>query len=95
MLSTPARAILFLTRKKTGIMTELKELVDIITRNKVKSIEIIGNPSDKGTKMMQFYDLIAKGQVQSDEEAFRLLYKKGEDKNAYYKLKHLLRDRLV
>lgn len=75
-------------------MIELKELVDIVTRNKVKSIEIIGNPSDKGTKLMQFYDLIAEGKVDSDEEAFQQLYDCVGDKNAYYKLKHSLRERL-
>jgi hypothetical protein len=76
-------------------MIELKELVDIVTRNKVKSIEIIGDNSDKKSKLTQFYDLVAEGAVDSDEEAFYLLYQNPEDKNAYYKLKHSLRERLL
>ena len=75
-------------------MIELKELVDIVTRNKVKSIEIIGNPSDKESKLMQYYDLIVENQVNSDEEAFEKLYGNSSPKNAFYKLKHQLRDRL-
>lgn len=75
-------------------MIELKELVDIVTRNKVKSIEIIGNSNDSDSKLMRLYDLIANEAVKTDDEAFDLLYENIRDKNAYYKLKHLLRERL-
>ena len=75
-------------------MKELKELVTTITRNKTKSISIIGNGAHDNSKLHQFYDLIANGEVDSDDDAFRLLYPGSENKNSFYKLKHQLKDRL-
>lgn len=43
---------------------------------------------------MQLYDLIAEGKVDTDEKACEFLYDCPKDKNAYYKLKHLLKERL-
>lgn len=75
-------------------MIELKELIDIITRSRMKSIEVIGNTCDKSSKLVQFYELLAQDKVQTDEEAFEALYTAKGDKNAYYQLKHSLRRRL-
>ncbi len=76
-------------------MENLKEIVEIVTANKVKKIEVIGNPGDKGTKLQKLYDAIREGKVNTDEEAFALLYNDKGDKNAYHKLKHVLRERLM
>ncbi|MEZ5042056.1 MAG: hypothetical protein R2828_19320 [Saprospiraceae bacterium] len=76
-------------------MEKLKELVNLINKGKLQPIEIIGNPSERNTKLIQFFDGLQDGTIRSDEEAFKLLY--GGDpknKNAYYKLKHTLRERL-
>lgn len=75
-------------------MKRLIELVDIVTRNKVKSIEIIGNDLDSDTKLMQFYQGIHSGKITCDQEAFEFLYPDMDNRNAYYKLKHVLNERL-
>ncbi|MCB0631534.1 MAG: hypothetical protein R2824_11020 [Saprospiraceae bacterium] len=75
-------------------MKRLIELVDIVTRNKVKSIEIIGNDLDSETKLMQFYQGIYSGKLTNDQEAFEFLYPGMDSRNAYYKLKHVLNERL-
>lgn len=75
-------------------MKKLIELVDIVTKNKVKSIEIIGNGMDSDTKLMQFYQGIHSGKLKSDQEAFEFLYPDMDNRNAYYKLKHVLNERL-
>ncbi len=75
-------------------MKELKELVAVVTRNKTKAISIIGNGQNSTAKLQVFYDLIASGEVSSDEEAFQKLYPGKKSKNSFYKLKHKLKKRL-
>lgn len=75
-------------------LKRLIELVDIVTKNKVKSIEIIANDLDSNTKLMQFYRGIHSGKLKTDQEAFEFLYPEMESRNAYYKLKHVLNERL-
>ena len=75
-------------------MKKLIELVDIVTKNKVKSIEIIGNGGDSDSKLMQFYEGIYSGKLTNDHEAFEFLYPDMDNRNAYYKLKHVLAERL-
>lgn len=50
---------------------------------------------DSDTKLMQLYEAVRNGQVTTDEEAFRLLYPASDDRNAFYKLKHVLVERLL
>lgn len=76
-------------------MEYLKELAEIVTANKVKKIEVIGNPSDKGTKLQKLYDAIRQGDVNTDEEAFAMLYGEEGSRGAYHKLKHTLKERLI
>jgi tetratricopeptide (TPR) repeat protein len=76
-------------------MQNLKELVEVVTANKVKKIEVIGNPNDKGTKMQKLYDAIRQGDVNTDEDAFALLYSEEGSRGAFHKLKHTLKDRLI
>ena len=75
-------------------MEKLRELAKLVTPNKTKSITVIGNGKDAGTKLDHLYRLLASGEVSTDEEAFRALYPDATRKNAYYKLKHELRNRL-
>ncbi len=75
-------------------MKELQELVSVITRNKTKSITIIGNGLNDNSKLNRYYDLIASGEISSDEEAFQKLYPGERSKNSFYKLKHQLKERL-
>lgn len=70
-------------------MEKLKELVSIIP----KQIQSIGHPFEKGTKLARLHEILREDKVNTDEEACGLLYEH-QDKNAYYKLKHTLRNRL-
>lgn len=78
-------------------MKDLLELTQIVTKRKLKSVELINQP-DKGkeqSKIQEFYDLITDGKLQSDEEAAQLLY--GSDKltPSYQKLRNSLKNRLI
>ena len=75
----------------------LKDLVKTITRNKVKQIEVLGNPGEDGSRVEALYDAIAKDKVASDEAAAQFLY--GEDESAksqaYLRLKGRLERNLL
>ncbi len=75
----------------------LKELVKTITRNKVKNIEVLGNPGEEGSMVEALYDAIAKDKVQSDEEAAKFLYGKNESpkSQAYLRMKGRLERNLL
>jgi hypothetical protein len=73
----------------------LQDLVWIITRNKVKNIEILGNPGEDN-RTEELYDAISKSKVVSDEEAAKRFFNttNTKDKN-YKKLKNKLVKQLV
>ncbi|MBK6994137.1 MAG: hypothetical protein IPH31_04155 [Lewinellaceae bacterium] len=75
----------------------LKDLVKTITRNKVKNIEVLGNPGEEGSMVEALYDAIAKDKVQSDEEAAKFLYGKNESpkSQAYLRMKGRLERNLL
>ncbi len=75
-------------------MDKLKELIELLNLNKIKSIEIIDHSIDTDTKLMQLYNGIRKGKFSNDANAKNFLYSNNSDSNAYYKLKHTLRERL-
>lgn len=75
-------------------MKLLQELVSIVTRHRVNKIEVISNINNN-TKLNKLYNLIESGQVESDEEAFDLLFKKGDSIENYYKLKYRFKNRLL
>ncbi len=73
----------------------LIELVQTITRNKIKHIEVLGNPDQKGSMVESFYDAVAKGVITSDEMAVRHLYGHENKKDpAYQRLKNRLINQL-
>lgn len=75
-------------------MKKLKELVDLVSPNKTKTITIVGNGKKGNTKLHRLYQLVADQEVSNDDEAFQLLYPGASNKGSYYKLKHELRERL-
>ena len=75
-------------------MEKLKEIINLLNLNKIKSIEIIDSKANADTKLMQLYNGIRSGKLKNDDEAKKYLYPNKEDSNAYYKLKHTLRERL-
>ena len=76
------------------MISELIELVHIITKKKVQQIEIISEDVKINTKSKILLDAIRSGKVKSDHEALSLLYENG-NKNAYNKLKNRLYNRLL
>jgi hypothetical protein len=56
----------------------LIDLVKTVTKNKVKNIEVLGNPGEDKNLVESLYDAIGKGKVKSDEEAVKFLYGKNE-----------------
>ncbi len=76
-------------------MKEIQEIIRMISANKVKKIEIIGQ-SVSQTKLFKLYDLIANGEVTTDQEAIQILYPDVKNAfNPYFKLKYFLRRRLL
>ena len=75
-------------------MDKLLELVKLLDMHKLKSIEIIDNKTNSSSKLMKFYKGLKNGRITNDKDAINLLYPDTENPNAYYKLKHTLRDRL-
>lgn len=70
----------------------LKDLVRIITRNKIKNIEVLGNPGSEDTKTEELYNKIASGEFQTDEQATEYFYGTDENRDKSYKK---LRNRLI
>lgn len=75
-------------------MEILKELVQIVTKNKLKSIQIL-DESVMDTKIGAFYNGIAEGNFQSDEEARQFFFGQKTESSAYRKLKFNLKNRLI
>jgi len=79
-------------------MKTLKELIGILTRYKVKSIKIIGNPRSENGKppdrYWTFYEALTSGKLKDDAEAASLFGMGPKDKG-YYNLKAGLKKRLL
>jgi len=77
-------------------MDKIIELINIVNRNKVKSIEVIGKSTGNSTLLNKFYDGVHDQKILTEEDAFQYLYGgNAKHKKAYYKLKHTLKDRLL
>ena len=77
-------------------MEVLKELVHIVTKNKVKSISLLSDEFNKENKTAALYDGISEGRFQTDEEAAEFFYPSSPwQRSNYRKLKADLRNRLV
>lgn len=76
-------------------MEKLRELVNIVNKNKIKSIEIIGKTSNHNTLLTKLYDAIHDQKVTTEEEAIEYIYGKNGSKKSFYKLKYNLKKRLL
>ncbi len=59
-------------------MKSLLELVDLVTRYKRRQIEILGYHGKATNSYESFYDLIAKGEIRTDDEAAAKIFGKGK-----------------
>ncbi|MEL6864567.1 MAG: hypothetical protein AAFP19_09115 [Bacteroidota bacterium] len=76
-------------------MQTLRELVQIITKNKVQQIEVIGNSDHTDSMVHQFYEALVEGRFTSDEEAADFFYQDRVNDRNYENLKYKLRRRLL
>ena len=76
------------------MIEDLIVLVDIITKKKVRQIEILTEKSNLSSKSEKLLEGLRSGSIKSDHDAIKLLYPNGS-KNAYSKLKSRLYDRLL
>ncbi len=78
-------------------MHELRELVSIVTKQKLRSASLLTVKAlQPGPLSMQLYDLIAEGKVDTDEQAMVALYPDNPERNiSYQRIKKALRDYLV
>ncbi|MFN0033662.1 MAG: hypothetical protein ACKVUS_01260 [Saprospiraceae bacterium] len=75
----------------------LIDLVNTVNKNKVKNIEVLGNPDQEASMIEAFYAAIARGRLRNDEEAVKFLYGKNEGvkSKTYLRTKHRLIRQLI
>jgi len=74
----------------------LKDLAKTITRNKIKNIEVLGNPGKDQNRVELFYEAIISDKFKSEKELVRHFFKTYDTKNpGYLKLKNKLVHQLV
>ncbi|MBP6812435.1 MAG: hypothetical protein KA138_12990 [Saprospiraceae bacterium] len=73
----------------------LKDLAQTITRNKIKQIEVLGNPGQENSRVFDLYEGISKGQFHSDEEAARYFTGANAKDPNYRKLRNRLIRQLI
>jgi len=76
-------------------MEYLKDLISIISKNKVKHIEIISNDLTKDRKLYKLYDGILNEEFSSDGQACRKLYGTNNLNKGYRNLKSRLEKRAL
>ena len=78
-------------------MDDLKALVDVVSKNKIKNIEIIGNlDSNPRSKIHQLYQGIAKGKFLNEESAASYFFEAESNRKSYFnRLKRKLKNRLI
>lgn len=78
-------------------MEALKELVYLVSKNKIKSIKILGSQPSEESKIAQFYEKLAENNFTSDEEAAAFFYPATQKqlKSNYRNLKARLKSRLI
>lgn len=78
-------------------MKDLKDLVQIVTKTKLRSVELIGGAGEgEGvSRLQEFYDLVSEGRFYDDDEAAEYFYSNNKNYPGYQKLRKTLKDRLV
>lgn len=75
---------------------ELFLLTNVISKNKIKQIEIIGRNEEKYSDAFRLYDLLVEGKVKSEEDIKDYFFQDSQhQKNYLNRLKRKLRDKLL
>lgn len=78
------------------LIEELSSLVRVVSRNKVKQIKVVGEPSEKESNVEKLYELIASDEYSSEQTLMEYFYSDLTNQNIYYnRLKRKLKDRLL
>jgi hypothetical protein len=75
-------------------MKKLLELVQVINRNKVKVVEVIGSLPPRKTKVQEFYEKLSDGSLTDDAAAAAYFYESDPADRNYKELKKRLTQRL-
>lgn len=73
----------------------LKDLVQTITRNKIKQIEVLGNPGNTESRTEELYNGIYSDQFRSEDEAAKHFFGTNEKDPKYRKLRNRLIRQLI
>lgn len=76
-------------------MQVLQELVHVVNKNKVRSIEVIGNESNNSSMVASFYEYVVNEKFKNDDEAAQFFYNTSANDSKYKKLKNKLKNRLI
>ena len=74
-------------------MKDLIDLIQIVTKSKIRSAELLGIGRDDGSKIEELYDLIHRDG--DEDQVSQALYGVDKQSTVYQKLRKNLRDRLV
>lgn len=75
---------------------EISSLINVVSKNKVKQIEIIGEKYLAGNNITKLYELIIEGKLKSDEEGSKLFFDNNPNRVNYFnRLKRKLKSRLL
>lgn len=75
-------------------MKEIQELVKLIATFRQKKVDIVGNESSE-SKATQLFQLIARDEINNDEEAAQFLFGKNEKSELYRRFKSTFKDKLL
>jgi len=73
----------------------LHELTQVITKNKLRDVELLHPASTGRTKLMEFYEWLLDNRSATDEEALTHFYDDEGQYKSYEKLKFTLKNRLI
>lgn len=76
-------------------METLRELVQIVTRNKLKAIDVLDLKAETDTKISKLYKIVAEEKVDSDDSAAGHLNPGAKNTAGYRKVKARLKSRLL
>ena len=76
-------------------MKDIIDLVKIVTKTKLREVELLGGKDTANSRMREFYEMVVDGRIASDDEAAGYFYNSDKAFPAYQKLRKSLKDRLV
>ena len=76
-------------------MEDIKAIIKLLSKQKIKQIEILSEESKLSEKSMALYNGIKQGNITNDDEASAFLYNDDRKNPIYRVLKHRLKQRLI